>query len=174
MQCSFCITLRVPHYIARIVHCCPTQCIPPCNMPSIHTALHRVCMFHYTCALCLWYVIEMVPCCIKQRCPCYVTQRAHVACYGVPWRPCSVGTRWCVIHRVQNMFGCNIALSVGLLVVTWDRYSFGVTFTEISITRLWNPNTSHSSIADCISVPGVSSHWCSQYRIFRTLFITVP
>lgn len=172
-KCSCCITLRVPRYIAQIVHCCIIQCVPFCNMPSIHTALHRVCMLHYTRAACLWYIIEMVQCCIKQRCPCYVQQRAHVACYGVPCRPCSVGTMWCVIHRVQNMFGCNIASSVGLLV-TWDRYSFGAAFTEISIARLGKPKTSHSAIEDCNSVPGVSSHWCSQYHIVHALFITVP
>jgi len=171
-KCSCCIS--VPRYIAQIDHCCITQCIPSCNMPNIHTALHRVCMLHYTCSVCLWYIIEMVQCCIKQRCPCFVTQRAHVACYGVPCRPCSVGTMWCVIHRVQNMFGCNIALSVGLLVVTWDRYSFGATFTETSIVRLGKPKSSPSSIADCSSVPGISSHWCSQCHIFRALFITVP
>lgn len=172
-NCSCCITQRVPCYIAQIVQCRIIQCISSCNTLSILTALHRVYMLHYTRILCLCYIIEMVPCCIKQRCPCYVTQRAHVACYRIPWRSWCVGTRWCVIHRVQNMFGCSTALSVVLLVVTWDRCSFDVTFTGLSIALLGKPKTSHSSIADCVSVPGISSHWCLKY-IFRTLFITVP
>ena len=154
--------------------CCIIQRVPPCNMPSSHNALNRVCMLHYTRVVCLCCIIEMVPCCIKQRCPCYVTQSARVACYRVPWRSCCVGTRWCVIHRVQNMSGCNIALSVVLLVVTWDRCSFGATFTEISTAWLGKPKTSQSSIADWISVPGISSRSCSKYHIFLALFITVP
>ena len=148
---------------------------------AFHPALFRVCILHYTecvCCIirviyCLCYTIEMVPCWIKQRCPCYITQSAHVACYWFPWRSCFVGTRWCVIHRVQNVFGCNNALSVGLLVVTWDWLSFGATLTESSIARLGKPQNSLISTADCISVPGISLHWCSQYHIFRTPFIRV-
>ena len=137
----FCATLykwscyiiqRGPRYIAFIVHCCLIQCIPSYNKPNIHTALHRVFTLHYTRVLCLCYIIEMVPCCIKQRSPCYVTQSAHVACCMVPWRCCYVGTRWCVICRVQNMFGFNIELPVVLLVLTWDRCSLDATFTETS------------------------------------------